>query len=229
MLGLDGGNKGKAILVQPTLSVSLPAADLADRFGPCGSIGGMVDFISSNNWLIGAEGAFFFGSKVKEDPLAILRTPEGDIIGRDQAIAEIFLRQRAWYVSGTLGRLWVLDEAKRQGIRFSAGAGWTQHKIRTQDDTRTVNQVTGAYAKGYDRLTGGIVLTQFVGWQKLGRLRRSNWLIGFELQQGLTQTRREWDFSEKKKLTGRRLDLRFGLRAAWTLPFYLKKADEIYY
>ena len=32
-----------------------------------------------------------------------------------------------------------------------------------------------------------------------------------------------------KKLEGNRLDLRFGIRLAWTLPFYTGNAEDIYY
>ena len=56
-----------------------------------------------------------------------------------------------------------------------------------------------------------------------------SWLFGFEFNQAFTQTRRDWDFAEMRKLEGRRVDLRFGVRLAWTLPFYTGTAEEIYY
>ncbi|MBK6932322.1 MAG: hypothetical protein IPH12_16270 [Saprospirales bacterium] len=178
--------------------------------------------------LLGLEGHYIFGGKVKDDPLAILRTPEGDIIGNNQLVADIALRERGYYFGGMIGKLFTFSE-KRSGIRLSLGAGWLQHRIRIQDNTNSVVQVSGEYAKGYDRLTGGLALNQFIGWQHLGAMRRSNWYIGLEFNQGFTKSLRSWDYSEMRRLDGKRTDLRFGIRVGWTLPLYLSGAEKIYY
>jgi hypothetical protein len=160
--------------------------------------------------------------------LAILRTPEGDIIGSDQAVADVALRERGYYIGGMLGKLFTFGE-KRSGIRLTLGAGMLQHWIRLQDNSSSVAQITGAYRKGYDRRTGGLMLQQFIGWQHLSANRRANWFIGLEFNQGFTNSLRSWDFTEMRKLDEKRTDLRFGIRVGWTLPFYLSGAEEIYY
>ena len=53
--------------------------------------------------------------------------------------------------------------------------------------------------------------------------------FGFEFNQGFTNTLRDWDYSEIRKLDDPRTDLQFGIRVAWTLPLYLTKAEEIFY
>ena len=222
----DGKSKG--VLAHFTLGGHLPGGDLADRFGINGSIGAGTEYISTKNWIIGLEGAFIFGSKVKEDPLAIIRTPSGEIIGNDRAIATTRSLERGLYVGATLGKLITFSE-KRAGLRLTFGGGWSQHRIRIFDDGRTVVQIKGDYKKGYDRLCGGPALQQFIGWQHLGYGRDVSYLIGFEFNQGFTTTRRDWDFTEMRKLEGNRLDLRFGVRVAWTLPFYTGYAEDIYY
>jgi len=224
----DRSSKSKGVLGHFALGGHLPAGDLADRFGLNGSLGGGAEFITSKNWVFGFEGGFLFGSKVKEDPLSILRTPSGDIIGNDRNIATTRVQERGMYVGATMGKLVTFSD-KRAGLRLTFGGGWMQHSIRVLDDTRTVVQIRGDYKKGYDRLCGGPALQQFIGWQKVGYGRDMSWLIGFEFNQAFTQTRRDWDFSEMRKLEGKRLDLRFGVRVAWTLPFYTGNAEEIYY
>lgn len=221
-------NTGPAILFHVSAGTHLPGGDLAKRFGQDASIGGGLELITGNNFLLGAEGHFLFGQKVKEDPLTIIRTPEGDIIGTDQFIASVFLRERGFYVGGMIGKLFPAGK-KRSGLRITAGAGMLRHKIRLQDDSQSVNAISGDYAKGYDRLTGGLALNQFIGWQHLAANRRANWFIGLEFSQGFTKSLRDWDFSEMRKLEGSRTDLRFGIRAAWTLPFYVGNAEKIYY
>lgn len=222
-------NKGKAILLYVGAGVHLPGGDLAKRFGgPTGSAGGGIDFLSAKNLLVGGETYYFFGDKIKEDPLTILRQADGGIIGNDLSYANFFIHERGIYIGVRVGKVFGTP-SKRSGIRATLGAGYMQHKMRLQDNNFSLTQVTGEYAKGYDRLTGGLALQQYLGWQHLGLNRRTNWTVGFEFAQGFTNTLRSWDYSLMRKLDDRRIDLRFGIRAAWTLPFYLKKAKEIFY
>jgi hypothetical protein len=225
----EAENKGNAFLAHLSFAGHLPAADMAKRFGPDLSFGTGVDFITEHNLIIGAEFDYFFGPKVKEDPLENLRTPEGDIIGNDQAIADVVLRERGFYVGGRIGKLFTFNEKNRSGIRATIGAGMMQHWIRILDNTSSVPEITGNYKYGYDRLTGGLGLNQFVGWQHLGRNKRENWTIGLEFNEGFTKGLRSWDFSLGRPYQDKRVDLRIGLRIGWTLPFYIGHADKIYY
>jgi hypothetical protein len=221
-------NKGKVILAHVAVGAHLPAADMGKRFGPDYDFGAGVDFVTADNWIFGLEGHYFFGNKVKEDPLEILRTPEGDIIGKDESLADVNLRERGFYVGGLVGRLFVIGK-ERSGIRATLGAGMLQHHIRILDNSATVAELTGSYINGYDRLTGGFAMNQFIGWQHLGKNRRANFFIGFEFNEGLTTGLRTWDFDLMRKLDNRRFDLRIGLRAAFTLPFYVGEPEKIFY
>ncbi len=220
--------KSKAVLAHFTLGGHLPAGDLSKRFGVNGSLGAGTEFITRQNLFFGLEGAFLFGSKVKEDPLTILRTPSGGIIGNNRTIASIRLQERGMYIGATLGKIVTFSE-KRAGLRLSIGGGWAQHRIRLLDDSRSVVQIRDDYKKGYDRLTGGPAIQQFIGWQHVGYGRDMSWMLGFEFNQAFTNTLRDWDFSSVRKLDESRVDLRFGVRLAWTLPFYTGYAEEIYY
>lgn len=224
----ENSNKGKAILGNLLFGYHLPGGDLKQRFGPALSAGVGAEFLAKNNFILGLEGHFFYGNEVKEDPLAIIRTPEGDIIGSDRLLASVVLRQRGLYVGGVIGKLLTFNE-NRSGIRVTLGAGFSRHKIRVQDDNESVSQLTGDYKKGYDRLSGGLGLQQFIGWQHLSVTRRANWMLGFEFSQGFNNTLRDWDFNDMRKLDEQRTDLRFGIRAVWTLPFYIGDAKEVFY
>jgi hypothetical protein len=57
-----------------------------------------------------------------------------------------------------------------------------------------------------------------------------NFLAGFEFYQGFTQGRRSFNFDTRSRESEKRLDLLFGVRLGWTLPFYVgENADEIQY
>jgi hypothetical protein len=93
-----------------------------------------------------------------------------------------------------------------------------------------VPQLTGNYKKGYDRLTNGLAINEFIGYQMLSTNKRVNFYFGFEFTQGFTQSRRDFDFDTRSADTQKRFDSLMGIRAGWILPFYVGKgAAEIYY
>ncbi len=226
-------NTDKALLLHITYAFQTPGGDLKDRYGYNFDVGGGLEWMTAkSNWIFGLDGGYLFGSTVKTDVLAGLRTPEGYIIGNDRAYADIQLRERGFHSTLLVGKLFSLSEVnKRSGIRATIGGGFIQHSIRIQDDpSRSVPQLSKEYKKGYDRLTNGVLLTQFIGYQYLGADRRANFFAGIECSQGFTQSRRDFNFDTRSSDTAKRLDLLFGIRVGWTLPFYLNSnPDSIYY
>ncbi len=226
-------NKGNGILVNLSYGAQMPGGDIKPRFGNNSNLGLGVEYIrDETNWIFGLEGYFIFGSNVKQDVLATLRTPEGFIIGNDRNYANIQLRERGVYVGGLVGKIISFSETKkRSGLRLTLGAGLLQHKIRIQDDPdRSVPQLLGEYKKGYDRLSNGLAFNEFIGYQRLSENKRLNFYIGIELTQGFTQNRRDFNFDTEARDDAKRMDFLFGIRAGWVLPFYFgQSADEIYY
>ncbi len=220
-----------ALLFHVSYAFQLPGGDLADRFGSSFSLGGGLEYLFPSNWIAGISGQYFFGSEVKTDVLASLRTPEGFIYGNDKSVADIQLRQRGFYAGALLGRLIPLSRTNpRAGLRLTLGGGLLQHRIRIQEDPLSgVPQLAGDYKQGYDRLSDGFSLQQFIGYQLLSPDGLLNFYAGIELTQAFTQNRRPFHFDTREAETDRRTDLLFGLRLGWILPFYLRKANEIYY
>jgi hypothetical protein len=62
-----------------------------------------------------------------------------------------------------------------------------------------VPQVQGAYAKGYDRLTNGPAISQYIGWLHLDRKKLVNFNAGIEIIEAFTQNRRDFNFDQMKK------------------------------
>lgn len=226
-------NKGNAILGKISVGWQMPGGHLQDRFGNSLSVGGGVDFISGKgNWILGAEFNYLFGTLVKQDVLASLRTPQGAIIGNDRDYADIQLRERGFYTGLLVGKVFLIPSREnRSGIRFTVGAGLLQHKIRIQDDpVRQVPQLLGEYRKGYDRLTNGLAFSEYIGYQILSNDGKINFTAGFEFTQGFTQNRRTVNFDTMLPDTTERLDLLYTFRVTWVLPFYFGKGtEEIFY
>lgn len=225
-------NEGRAWLIHVGYGWHAPGGDLADRFGNSLSPSLGLDWMQEqSNWLLGIQGTLFFGQNVKEDVLAPLRTTDGGIIGNDRQFADIQLRQRAYYAGIHMGKLLSLGaDNPRSGLRLTFGGGLMAHKIRIQEDpSRQVPQLSGEYQKGYDRFTLGPALRQTVGYQLLSKDGRINLHLSLESLQGFTRNQRPLNFDTRQSVNETRLDLLWGIRANWTLPFYQGEGRTIYY
>lgn len=221
-----------AILVNFEFGYNVSSGDYSKRFGNNLGVGGGVDYITKKNLIFGINSTYYFSNNVKEDVLSEIRNDDGFLIGNNKIHANVALRQRALYIGGSIGKIFSFNKInKRSGVRASLGAGYFQHKIRIQEDPNSfVPIVAGDYKKGWDRLSSGLGLRQFIGYQHLSLDGLINFYIGVEMIQGFTQNQRAQDFKLMTKLDENRLDLLFGLKAGWTLPFTVGiNPDQIYY
>lgn len=230
-LRINGGN---IISFDFTYGFHLPGGDLNDRFGRNNDVGGALEFMTANdNWIFGVRGGYLFGKFVDEDVLNEFRTSNGNIIGSSATYANVTLLERGIYTNIEFGKLIGLVPGNpRSGLRLTLGMGWLQHKIRLEEDRASfVPQIVDDYAKGYDRLSNGFAITEFVGYQHMATNRLLNFFAGFEFVQAFTQSRRDWDFVLEKKDETKRKDLLVGFKVAWILPFYIssKASDNIRY
>jgi hypothetical protein len=225
------GNSGPAFLLHFSYGPQLPFGDLEARYGQNWSAEIAGEYMLDQNWFFGAHGQFLFGSTVKENVLANLRTSNGLLIGNDRSPANIQLRQRGSYYGLRVGRLIGMSKKNpRSGIRIALGAGLLQHRIRLQGDpARDVPQIEDEYAKGYDRLTNGLALHQFIGYQNIGINNGIHFIAGFEFFEGFTQSRRSFDFDTRQQDLTERLDILVGFRVGVTLPFFLGNAEDVFY
>lgn len=200
--------------------VHAPGADLKDRFGTNFQAGIHIERIQLKSGLLfGLSSHFLFGNVVKEDVLTNLRTSDGGIIGNDRLFATVVLRQRGLNTQAYIGKIFkVIDGHYSSGIKITIGAGVLQHKIRVQDDSRSVTELTGEYLKGYDRLTNGLAINTFIGYQHIGKNRRINFIAGFDFVMAFTQSRRDFDFALMMADETRRTDMLSGFKVGWMLP-----------
>jgi len=225
-------NSGNVFLINLSYGIQVPGGDLADRFDQNFDAGGGVDFLSKNNLIFGVQANFLFGNDVNTDVLASLRNQDNIIFGDDLSPASVQLRERGLFIGGHVGKLISMDKDNpRSGIRTTIGLGLLQHKIRVQQDPQSfVSLIAGDNKKGFDRLTNGLAITEFIGYQMLARNHRVNFFAGFDFTQAFTQSRRNFDFETMRKDDENRLDLLFGFRIGWTIPIYLGAKDvEIFY
>ncbi len=219
-----------AKLLTFSYALQVPFGDMADRFGTTNSLSAGFYFKLAHNYLLGAEGSYLFGGAVREDTiLDYLYTQSGGLVGIDGYYETVFLFQRGTVFLGKFGKIIPVGKSNpNSGITLMAGAGFLQHRIKLSSPNHTLPYVMDDYAKGYDRLTNGLALSQYIGYTHLDKRRLVNFQIGLEATEGFTQNRRDWNFDQMKKDTEKRLEVMLGIKLSWILPFYGSGEERIY-
>ena len=208
----------------------IPLADLANRFGSNNSINTSFMFKMSHNFLLGIEGTLIFGGNIKEDTIIDgLFTSQGFLIGSNGIAESVILFERGYTLFGKFGKVFpAFHSNPNSGICVLVGAGFIQHKIKIEDPDNAVPYVTGDYAKGYDRLTNGGAISQYIGWMNLDKRKLKNFNAGIELMEGFTQNRRSINFDTMQHDGTHRLDMLLSFKVSLTLPFYGRGERRFY-
>ncbi len=219
-------------------AVEQPFGVYADRFGIGYSVGAGFWLKTRSRWLLGLDFTYTLHNQVRESVLdsVALRTvgAANQLAGSDAQLADVRITGRSYrFPVVRVGRVWparlLPGAGANAGVFGTVGAGFWQHKINFEDVSGTATPLRGAYVKGYDRLTNGVVLTQTLGYLHLSRQRRINFFLALEASEGFTQNRRSWDYSTQRRDDRQRLDLLFGARVGWLFTVYKKLPREYYY
>lgn len=213
-------------------SLQFPGGDLSNRFGINSSVGIGLTYKMRSNWTIGFEVNYLFGGKVKEDSiLNHLKVKSGEIINKFGEYGVVSMTERGFYTGIKAGKIFPVGHRpnKNSGIVLNIGGGLLQHKIHIENKDNNTPPVLKDYKKGYDRLTNGLALREFIGYQYLDNNRLINFYAGLEFYQAWTKCRRDFNFDTMQKDNTSRNDYIFGIKAGWILPLYQRKPDTYYY
>lgn len=218
-------------MIFPSFAFQWPAGDLADRFGASSTIGPGFLVKTEKNWLVGLDANFIFGNRIKEDSLLQnLLTSDGYVIDQQGQYADLSLFERGFYASIKFGKIIpIFGSNLNSGLMLLAGGGYLQHKIRVEVVNNTAPQLDGDYKKGYDRLSDGFQINQFVGYMYIGESRLANFFVGFEFVESWTQNRRSMNFDEGRRDAKERFDMLYGIKLGWIIPFRRRMPKDFYY
>ena len=220
-------------MMYASYAYQIPGGDMAQRFGNNSVISGGFMMKTTANWLYGADFSFLFGNKVKidEEIMLNLKTELGYIIDDGGSYAEYSLFERGFYVSARFGKLIsVLAPNPNSGIMVMGSAGYLQHKIRIEVLDNSAPQLVDDYKKGYDRLTGGFGINEFIGYMYLSNNNLLNFYGGIEFNQAWTKPLREVNFDTRLPDENQnRFDSSIGFRVGWMIPFFKRMPEKYYY
>ena len=122
-----------------------------------------------------------------------------------------------------------LGNNPNSGVFITVGIGWMQHKIKLYDANQKIAAVNGDLKKGYDRLSGGLGFSQFIGYKYISNNRLANCYAGFEFYEARTKSLRGFNYDTGLPDTQKRFDMLVGFRFGWILPLYKRKKDFYYF
>ena len=222
-------------LTIPMIGVSygmqFPHADMGKRFGMYSGIGGQFGLKLKSRVYLGLKIHYIFGGNVKEDNiLDNIRTSEGGIIEVGGELTDPILEMTGYsaFVSG--GYLFpVIGPNPNSGILVTSGFGILQHRIKIDYRDAQIPQLNETYRKGYDRLTNGFAMNQFIGYMHFGRRKLINFYAGIEFTEAWTKNRRGYNFDQMRYDNTLRFDSSFGLRVGWMIALYRRAPEQFYF
>ncbi len=222
-------------MVYASAALQMPGGDLATRFGLNSAIGVGGLYKTKDNVLLGVSWDYKFGNILMPEATGILdslRTESGEIINKSGEYANIFLSERGFYADLKLGKVFsssLISKNKSSGIMVLLGAGMLQHRIRIDNENNNIPGIINDYKKGYDRLTNGLAISEFVGYMYLSDNKLFNGFAGFEFTQAYTQSRRDFDYDLRTSDTKKRTDLLYSFKVGFIIPITKRTPDEFYY
>lgn len=231
---LFGSNKPEArkgFVLGVNGNFDIPGADMAKRFGISYRIGGSVHYKTKNNWIFGPKVDFILGSKIVEDSFLVnIKDRYGSFINQEGRRVNVRLFERGYMIGLEVGKILNLSNLNNDnGILIMTGAGFMQHKINIFERDQTIAQLRGDYKKGYDRLSNGFYLEQYLGYSFFSNSSLINFHLGLDITAGFTKGRRDYLYDVMRTDNQGRVDLLFGIRGGWYLPIFKKKSEDIFF
>lgn len=209
----------------------MPAADMAKRFGASYRVGPSLLYKTASNWMFGAKTDFMLGNRINDDSLLINLADEyGQILNQSGTRTPVRITELGYIIGLQAGRIFNMSKrSSDNGILLLTTAGFMQHKINIFDKNNSIPSIKGDYRKGYDRLTNGLVLEQFVGYTYFADDGLLNFHIGVDIAAGFTKGRRDYLYDVMRTDDNARLDILFGVRGGIYIPIFNRKSEEFYF
>lgn len=223
--------KSNGIYLGAGYGIQLPVGELSDRFGSNNMLAGQIDLINSDLWVFSTSFNYMFGSNINEAIAGGLVDDQGRLINTALDIAEIDVKERGFAAFARVGRIMDLwSESNISGLKWSVGVGFLQHKVKLADSQNAVPYFEDKYVRGYDRLTNGLALSQFIGYQFLDNRGRLNFYGGFEAIEGFTKNRRGYNYNTRSTDDGSRLDMLLGFKVGIQITIKsFKDQEDVWY
>lgn len=231
LFGLQKPEAKHGFLINVNGALDVPGGDMADRFGPSYKLGGALLYKTKSNWVFGPKVDFIFGDILREDTLMDnIKSPDGSYISLGAERIGVNIYERGYMIGLQGGKIFNISKKNSDnGIMVATSVGFIQHKIFIRDRDALIGQLRGDYIKGYDRLTNGWFLEQYVGYAYFATNSLINFHIGLDITAGFTAGRRSYQYDLMRADNASRVDILFGIRGGWYIPIFKRKSEELFF
>jgi hypothetical protein len=218
-------SSGLILFLAPNFTWNLPMADLRKEFGNNLSIGMDICLKTKSNWSIDFGFKYYFSGKVDSGVYDKtfehitangLFIPNGGLATHEM---EVDFRGVSFHLQG--GKIIPLfKKYQNSGLWMKVGVGVMQHYLHIKNPMQQVPSLTPEYCKGYDRLTLGFTLNQFIGYMHLTKKNLLCFYGGVEFYESFAKRQREYDFNLMRKDDAKLFESLVGLKIGWIIPLY---------
>jgi hypothetical protein len=217
-------------IVQITLNYArhAPMGTMKERFGTSNSYGIGTGYKFGRNWQVNAGLDLMFGGKVKENNMFDSITGASrSMIDANGNLAVVRLYERGYMFHFDFGKIIQMDRIhKNSGLLFTGGIGMMSHKIKFQFTRNIMPQLENGLYKGYDRMSNGLMLRGFAGYQRMEPDELFSFYAGIEYLRGYTRSRRSLNYDTRLPDNRLRNDLLIGIKAGVIFTINGRKAGE---
>ena len=212
------------------VSGHIPGGEIANRYGMNMGVGASYMLKLSSGWMLSAEFTYFSGNDFKQDSIFdAVKDEYGDFINIYGEIGEAAFYERGFYTGLRVGKLFpVIGPNPNSGLVVLVSGGVLQYKTLIHQDGKDIPYIIEDYYKGYDMLSNGFGMSQFIGYLHLDSHEPINFYVGLEFHQAWTKNRRDWNFNTMSKDNNLYHDYLFGIRFGWVFPVN-KNTDDTFY
>ncbi len=238
LFGVDSSKKSHSgFIINANLTGDLPLADMAKRYGKDFRVGFSFTYKLKSNWVFGTSCDFLAGNMIKEDSFMINIKDKysGPFNGKVVQMLNVEgyrtgvpVYERGYLIGLQLGKIINFNHnTPDNGLFLMTTAGFIQHKITIFNKEKDVAQLRGDFMKGYDRLTNGWFVEQYVGYAYFANNALLNFNFGVDVMLGFTQGRRDYLWDVMRTDTKSRNDFLIGVRGGWMIPIFRRKSEDI--
>ena len=112
---------------------------------------------------------------------------------------------------------------------LSFGTGYMYHKIFIETLITQLPQLNETLLKGYDRLCGGLLTKQFIGYFYFSNTINIRFFLGLEAIQAFTKDLREYNYTTQTYIDNKRIDHLLGIKCGFIIPIKKRDTGKYYY
>ena len=224
-------------------STGMTGGNMADLYkGPYLDFALECDYKYQSGWMMTLEGDLWFGLSSdnllrRTERMPGVYSPSGMVMGWNGTDGDVAAYNRSLAARvGVAKIIPVIKGNPNSGILLKLSGGWMMQKTVFMQDMKesAVPQLSGDYAKLYDHLRNGALLTQSVGFNFMSNyLTYVNFKIELSVSECMMWSSRPYQIDNVMGLNGkdnnRYFDLIYGLKLTWMFPLTGKTTYDYYY